>query len=63
MTLFGMLQDLRLAISYQIIVDKHGGILKCVSKLGQGAEFWIRIPVKQTRFGKLPEELSGAEKS
>ncbi|MDF0555463.1 PAS domain S-box protein [Kamptonema sp. UHCC 0994] len=37
---------LGLSISYQIVVEKHGGIFKCISELGQGAEFWIQIPVK-----------------
>ncbi|UIE35973.1 ATP-binding protein [Leptodesmis sichuanensis] len=43
---------LGLSISYQIIVEKHHGILKCSSQPGQGAEFWIEIPVRQ---GQLPE--------
>ena len=34
-----------LAISYQIVVEKHGGELRCISAPGQGAEFVIRIPV------------------
>lgn len=36
---------LGLSISYQIVVEKHGGQLRCVSKLGQGTEFIIEIPV------------------
>ncbi|BAZ30973.1 two-component sensor histidine kinase [Cylindrospermum sp. NIES-4074] len=36
---------LGLSISYQIIVEKHGGILKCLSEPGQGTEFWIQIPI------------------
>ncbi len=36
---------LGLSISYQIIVEKHGGILKCSSEIGMGSEFWIQIPV------------------
>jgi light-regulated signal transduction histidine kinase (bacteriophytochrome) len=36
---------LGLSISYQIIVEKHQGVLKCVSVPGQGTEFWIEIPV------------------
>ena len=40
---------LGLYISYQIIVEKHGGALKCFSEEGQGAEFWIEIPIRQTR--------------
>lgn len=38
---------LGLSISYQIVVDKHGGKLKCISAPGQGAEFWIIIPISQ----------------
>jgi two-component system, NtrC family, sensor kinase len=36
---------LGLSISYQIVVEKHGGVLKCLSAPGQGAEFWIQIPI------------------
>lgn len=37
---------LGLSISYQIVVEKHGGQLKCQSKPGQGTEFWVEIPVR-----------------
>jgi light-regulated signal transduction histidine kinase (bacteriophytochrome) len=37
---------LGLAISYQIIVDKHHGVLKCTSKPHKGTEFIIEIPLK-----------------
>jgi signal transduction histidine kinase len=36
-----------LAISYQIITQKHGGSLECISQPGVGAEFIIRIPLIQ----------------
>ncbi|MEH2170112.1 MAG: PAS domain S-box protein [Nostoc sp.] len=36
-----------LAISYQIITERHGGSLECFSQLGQGAEFVIKIPLIQ----------------
>ncbi len=36
---------LGLSISYQIVVEKHGGSLKCLSEPGQGAEFRIEIPL------------------
>jgi GAF domain-containing protein len=36
---------LGLSISYQIIVEKHGGQIKCLSELGKGCEFWIEIPM------------------
>ncbi len=36
---------LGLSISYQIVVEKHCGQLHCVSTLGQGTEFIIKIPI------------------
>ena len=36
-----------LAISHQIIVEKHGGKLTCVSEPGKGTEFIIEIPIHQ----------------
>ena len=36
-----------LSISYQIVVDKHGGTLDCQSQPGQGTEFVITIPLFQ----------------
>ncbi|MBD2208608.1 PAS domain S-box protein [Nostoc linckia FACHB-104] len=38
---------LGLSISYQIVVEKHAGILRCESFLGKGTEFWIEIPLQQ----------------
>jgi GAF domain-containing protein len=38
---------LGLSICYQIVVEKHGGSLRCESLPGQGTEFWIVIPVQQ----------------
>ncbi len=35
-----------LSISYQIITEKHGGSLQCVSLPQQGAEFIITIPIR-----------------
>jgi signal transduction histidine kinase len=37
---------LGLSISYQIVVEKHGGRLQCLSEPGQGAEFWVEIPLR-----------------
>jgi signal transduction histidine kinase len=34
-----------MAISYQIITEKHKGRLTCVSSLGKGTEFIIHIPI------------------
>jgi two-component system, NtrC family, sensor kinase len=36
-----------LAISYQIVVEKHQGQLLCFSQPGQGAEFIVQIPIHQ----------------
>ncbi len=38
---------LGLSISYQIIVEKHGGQLKCTSAPEQGTEFLVTIPIRQ----------------
>ncbi|MBD2559381.1 sensor histidine kinase [Nostoc linckia FACHB-391] len=36
-----------MAISYQIITEKHGGKLECFSTLGEGSEFIIQLPTQQ----------------
>jgi two-component system, NtrC family, sensor kinase len=36
---------LGLSISYQIIVDRHGGQIKCNSTLGKGTELAIELPI------------------
>lgn len=38
---------LGLYISHQIITQHHGGVLKCISLPGQGAEFRIELPIHQ----------------
>ncbi|MFE1747222.1 ATP-binding protein [Coleofasciculus sp. H7-2] len=40
---------LGLSISHQIVVEKHGGVLKCFSEPGQGTEFYIEIPIVHRR--------------
>jgi two-component system, NtrC family, sensor kinase len=35
-----------LSISYQIITERHGGSLQCISLPGQGTEFVITIPIR-----------------
>ncbi|MEJ6482950.1 ATP-binding protein [Nostoc punctiforme UO1] len=42
-----------MAISYQIITEKHGGKLLCFSSLGQGTNFIIQVPIRQ----KSPEHV------
>jgi two-component system, NtrC family, sensor kinase len=39
---------LGLSISYQIVVEKHGGKMQCYSAPGQGAEFVIQLPLRQS---------------
>jgi len=36
---------LGLSISYQIVVERHGGVLECYSEPGKGAEFIVQIPI------------------
>ena len=38
---------LGLSISYQIITEKHKGMISCNSTIGEGTEFLITIPVEQ----------------
>jgi signal transduction histidine kinase len=38
-----------LAISREIIEEKHGGSIDVESEPGRGTAFHIRIPVRQTR--------------
>ncbi|WP_086687365.1 PAS domain S-box protein [Nostoc sp. T09] len=40
---------LGMSISYQIVTEKHGGSLQCHSIPGQGAEFVIQIPIRQSQ--------------
>ncbi len=42
----GQGKGLGLATSYQIIVEKHGGKLECISQPGTGAQFIIEIPIQ-----------------
>ncbi|MBD2683026.1 MULTISPECIES: ATP-binding protein [Nostoc] len=38
-----------MSISYEIVTQKHGGRLECLSTHGKGAEFMIQIPIIQNR--------------
>lgn len=49
---------LGMAISYQIIVSRHQGFLKCRSGLGEGTEFWIQIPVNCVLVDAAQEQNS-----
>ena len=43
----GLGTGLGLSISYSIIVEKHEGQLTCISTLGEGTEFVIKLPIQQ----------------
>lgn len=43
---------LGLSISYQVVTEKHGGNLHCVSESGRGTKFTIEIPIH--RSGSQP---------
>lgn len=38
-----------LSISYQIVTERHSGTLECHSEPGNGAEFVVKIPLKQPK--------------
>jgi signal transduction histidine kinase len=37
---------LGMSISHQIVVERHGGAISCVSKQGEGTEFIIELPLQ-----------------
>jgi two-component system, NtrC family, sensor kinase len=39
-----------LAISYQIICEQHCGKLNCLSSIGKGSKFTIKIPIRQLSY-------------
>lgn len=51
---------LGLSISYQIVVEKHQGLLCCDSELGKGTEFSIEIPIKHNLIRKTNSSASVA---
>lgn len=51
-----------LSISWHIIVERHGGILQCISTPGQGTEFAIELPIQQ-QGRSLARALSMVDKS
>ncbi|TVU52277.1 MAG: PAS domain S-box protein [Arthrospira sp. PLM2.Bin9] len=46
---------LGLSTSYQIIVEKHGGTLRCVSQESVGSEFVMEIPLKLPQKSSLTQ--------
>jgi signal transduction histidine kinase len=51
-----------LSISWHIIVERHGGMLQCISTPGQGTEFAIELPIQQ-QSRSLARTLSMVDKS
>lgn len=35
----------KISMSYQIVVEQHGGRLLCCSELGKGTEFRLELPL------------------
>ena len=50
---------LGLSIAYSIVVEKHGGKLRCISAPGEGTEFLIRLPITP----RSPGEIEGKKPS
>ena len=42
-----------MSISYQIVTEKHGGTLECISAPEQGSEFVVQIPRRQHQSNSL----------
>jgi len=49
-----------MSISYQIITEKHHGLIWCESTPAEGTTFWIEIPIRQATTAPL--SLLGEEK-
>ncbi|MCP2728393.1 hybrid sensor histidine kinase/response regulator [Limnofasciculus baicalensis] len=43
-------RGLGLSISYQIVVEKHGGEMRCNSAIGKGTEFAIKLPIVPSKI-------------
>ncbi|MCU0568600.1 MAG: response regulator [Oculatellaceae cyanobacterium Prado106] len=48
---------LGMSISHQIITEKHGGQLRCISAPGKGAMFVIEVPIHRTVVNRKTQEL------
>ncbi len=51
---------LGMSIAYKIVVDGHGGTLRCWSEVGKGTEFKIDLPIKQVSKEKKPNSIGVA---
>ncbi len=50
---------LGLSISYSIVVEKHGGELRCISTPGEGTEFIIALPITPRSRGEIQRKTPG----
>jgi signal transduction histidine kinase len=55
----GQGKGLGLSISYAIVVDEHGGQLRCLSVPGQGATLAIEIPIHHSKKHFYKEDVAG----
>jgi signal transduction histidine kinase len=55
----GQGKGLGLSISYAIVVDEHGGQLRCLSVPAQGATLAIEIPIHHSKKHSYKEDLAG----
>lgn len=49
---------LGLSLSYKIVVEGHGGQIRCDSVVGRGAEFVIELPIVQAKSQYLVNDIS-----
>ncbi|NEP46269.1 MAG: sensor histidine kinase, partial [Okeania sp. SIO2H7] len=45
---------LGMSIAYKIVVDGHGGTIRCRSEVAKGTEFKIDLPIEQISKEKKP---------
>lgn len=51
---------LGMSIAYKIVVEGHGGTIRCRSELGWGTEFKITLPIRQVSREKKPNLIGVA---
>ena len=52
-----------LSMSYQIVTDRHGGALECLSTPGKGTQFMVQIPISPSSTTLSTSPLSGHHSS
>lgn len=51
---------LGMSIAYKIVVEGHGGTIRCRSEVGRGTEFKINLPIRQVYREKKPNSIGVA---